>query len=50
MNQAQAIPRFILYDQLLALPENQVGEIIGVDFTPSHALRDLMQRRNRPST
>jgi Uma2 family endonuclease len=29
MNQAQAIPRFTLYDQLLALPENQVGEIIG---------------------
>lgn len=29
MNQAQALPRFTLYDQLLALPENQVGEIIG---------------------
>ena len=29
MNQAQAIPRLTLYDQLLALPENQVGEIIG---------------------
>ncbi len=29
MNQAQAIPRFTLYDQLLALPENQVSEIIG---------------------
>ena len=29
MNPAQAIPRFTLYDQLLALPENQVGEIIG---------------------
>lgn len=29
MPQAQVLPRFSLYDQLLALPENQVGEIIG---------------------
>lgn len=29
MNQAQAIPYLTPYDQLLALPENQVGEIIG---------------------
>jgi len=29
MNQAQAIPRLTLYEQLLALPENQVGEVIG---------------------
>ncbi|HHW78411.1 MAG TPA: Uma2 family endonuclease [Xanthomonadaceae bacterium] len=29
MNQAQAIPRLTPYEQLLALPENQVGEIVG---------------------
>ncbi|HUM96142.1 MAG TPA: Uma2 family endonuclease, partial [Candidatus Competibacter sp.] len=29
MNQAQASPRLTLYDQLVALPENQVGEVIG---------------------
>jgi Uma2 family endonuclease len=29
MNQAQAIPHLTPYEQLLALPENQVGEIIG---------------------
>lgn len=29
MNQAQAIPRLTPYEQLFALPENQVGEIIG---------------------
>ena len=29
MNQAQAIPRLTPHEQLLALPENQVGEIIG---------------------
>ena len=40
MNQAQAIPRFTLYDQLLALPENQVGEIIG---------GQLYVQQNRPA-
>ncbi len=40
MNQAQAIPRLTPYEQLLALPENQVGEIIG---------GQLYVQQNRPS-
>ena len=40
MNQAQAIPRLTPYEQLLALPENQVGEIIG---------GQLYVQQNRPA-
>lgn len=40
MNQAQAISHFTPYDQLLALPENQVGEIIG---------GQLYVQQNRPT-
>jgi hypothetical protein len=40
MNQAQAIPQLTPYDQLLALPENQVGEIIG---------GQLYTQQNRPA-
>ncbi len=40
MNQAQAIPRLTPYEQLLALPENQVGEIIG---------GQLYVQQNRPT-
>lgn len=29
MTQAQVLPQFTLYDQLMALPDNQVGEMIG---------------------
>jgi Uma2 family endonuclease len=40
MSQAQAIPRLTPYEQLLALPENQVGEIIG---------GQLYVQQNRPT-